>query len=985
MGKNGHTAGKHNDARKPAARSARAAAPQAEEPAPAKNPAPRVVREGDPDWIPAGAAVDRRLGNRRSGGNRRNGSGDRRVSADRRSASGESLYLDSLEDAHEALFLADPAGLIRFWSAGAERLFGHSRGEIAGRPVASLLAGDIPEELKPGGGKPGAFPASAKAGKPGPSGRQVESLGLRKDGTCFPVRLSMGALQVGDQRLRFALARDITDEKRAELALRESEDANRTARQQLQYRLRFENLITSISTHFINLPSDRIDLGIRYALHALGEFAGVDRCYIFMFSPDRITVDNTHEWCSPGIDPQINRLKGLAVSRYPWFMERVNGLQTVNVPRVADLPPGAAAEKEEFRAEGIRSLIVVPMVHRGVPKGYLGFDSVREEKRWSDEIAGLLRIVGEIFVNALDRKKIDEALTEAKAKYKNIFENASEGIFQTSPQGRLLSVNPALARIFGYADAKEMESAGAEVGAGVYADPKRRDEFVRILEERSTVTDFESQARRKDGTVIWISENARAVRKPDGRLDYFEGTVVDITERKRMEEQLVRGALYDGLTGLPNRSLLHELIGRSLDRARRKSNHLFAAMIMDLDRFKMVNDSMGHAQGDRLLVAFARRLAAFLPPDATFGRLGGDEFCLLIEDIRDTAPATALADRILEALSLPFELEGREVYAGASIGIAIGNGQYQAAEEVLRDADTAMHRAKNAGKARYEVFDASMHAKAVHLLTLETDLRKAVERKEFRLHYQPIVSLEDGALTGFEALIRWKHPRLGMVSPMDFIPLAEDTGLIVPIGEWVLREACRQLADWRKMMAGGRKLTMSVNISGKQLDDLGFIGLIEGILLDSGLEASCLKLEVTESAIMGNPEMAATILEKLKRMGLHLSLDDFGTGYSSLSYLHRFPFHNLKIDRSFISKIEGGEKDEEIVRVINSLARNLGMSVVAEGIETQGQWDLLQKLECGYGQGYYFSKPLEEGAACDLISRNIVPTRPPPEPKAAKA
>lgn len=932
----------------------------------------------------AGNALERRSveGNRRSGSNRRS-SADRRTAGDRRSAAGNLLYLESLAEAHEAILLADSAGLIRFWSRGAERLFGHKRKDITGRPLASLLAGEIPEGLV---SRNLARAASGRGATP--EARSVESLGLRKDGTCFPVRLSLGGLQVGDEHLRFAMARDITDEKRGELALRESEEVNRNTRMQLQYRLKFENLITSISTHFINLPSDRIDLGIRYALHALGEFAGVDRSYIFMFSPDRATVDNTHEWCSPGIEPHINRLKALPVTRFPWFMDRINGLQTINLPKVSTLPSQAAAEKEEFASEGIRSLIVVPMVHRGVPKGYLGFDSVRVEKHWSDETAGLLRIVGEIFVNALDRKKVDEALTDAKAKYKNIFENAVEGIFQTTPHGRLLSVNPALARIFGYADTGDMESSVAEIAASLYVESRRRQEFVRILEERGRITDFESQVRQKNGTVIWISENARAVRKPDGRIDYFEGTVVDISERKRMEERLVRGALYDALTGLPNRSLVHELLGRALERARRKIGTLFAAMVLDLDRFKMVNDSMGHAQGDRLLIAFSRRIAAFLPPDTIMGRLGGDEFCLIVEDLKETGPATSLADRIQEALSLPFDLEGREVYAGASIGIVVGTGQYAAAEEVLRDADTAMHRAKNAGKGRYEVFDASMHAKAVHLLTLETDLRKAVERNEFRLHYQPIVSLEDGSLTGFEALIRWKHPRLGLVSPLDFIPVAEDTGLIVPIGKWVLREACRQLAEWRRMMEGGKRLTMAVNISGKQLEGMDFIELVEQILMEAGLEASCLKLEVTESAIMENPEMAAAILEKLKQLGLQLSLDDFGTGYSSLSYLHRFPFHNLKIDRSFISKIEGGEKDEEIVRVINSLARNLGMDVVAEGIETQGQWDLLQKLDCGFGQGFFFSKPLEYEAAGRLIEANAIPTQPQPplsDPLAPKA
>ncbi len=394
---------------------------------------------------------------------------------------------------------------------------------------------------------------------------------------------------------------------------------------------------------------------------------------------------------------------------------------------------------------------------------------------------------------------------------------------------------------------------------------------------------------------------------------------------------------------------------------------------------------MGHLYGDRMLIAFARRLEAFIPPGTTLSRLGGDEFCMLVEDLRDFNHATVLAGHLQEVLSLPFDLDGQEVYAAASIGIAVGTGKENGPEDLLRDADTAMHRAKSAGKGRYEVFDDSMHTKAVQMLTLETDLRKALERGEFRLHYQPIVSLHDSSLMGFEALIRWQHPRLGMVSPMDFIPLAEDTGLIIPIGRWVLWQSCKQLVEWQGILANGHSLTMSVNLSGKQLQDLDLVRQIEAILKETKMDAKSLKLEVTESAIMENPEKAAAILNSLKDLGIHLSLDDFGTGYSSLSYLHRFPFHNLKIDRSFVSKLEAGDKDAEIVKVINSLAKNLGMEVVAEGIETVGQWALLHELACAYGQGYYFSRPLEDTAARKLIEGGGFAARGPAESQAAEA
>jgi diguanylate cyclase (GGDEF)-like protein/PAS domain S-box-containing protein len=858
-----------------------------------------------------------------------------------------SLFLSS----QEPMLVCDALGAIRFWNAGAEALFGFGAEEMLGRAVSRLLEGEWP------------FPAEANA----LVAQSREAVAVRKDGVRVPVELSQGAFNNDGGGFKLTMVRDLSALKVSAEALRDSEEKHRQAREELQYRIRFENLITSISTQFIHLSSDRIDMGINNALHALGEFAEVDRSYIFLFTADRLRVDNTHEWCSRGVEPQIDGLKGLKVSRYPWFMRKILALQALHVPSVAALPPQAEAEREEFEREGIKSLVAVPLIHRGSLRGYLGFDSVRREKAWTEDNIQVLRMAGEIFINALERKKADQALSEAKAKYLNIFENAVEGIFQTTPDGRFLGANPALARILGYADPREMMALVGDVGGSLYVDPERRREFVRMLGERGRVTEFESQVRRKDASVIWISENARAVLKADGGLDYCEGTVMDVTQRKVMEDQLIHGSLHDALTGLPNRTLLLERLGRALDRTRRKTGSLCAVIVLDLDRFKMINDSMGHQKGDRMLVAFARRLEACIPSGTTLARLGGDEFVILIEEFRDFSHATLQAERLQEELSRGFELDGQEIFAAASMGIAVGTADTKGPEDLLREADTAMHRAKTAGKGRFEVFDDSMHTKAIRMMTLETDLRRALERMEFQLHYQPIVSLEDSALEGFEALIRWKHPTLGMVSPMDFIPLAEDTGLIIPIGRWVLWQSCKQLVEWQGILADGKKLTMSVNLSGKQLQEMDIVRQIQAILQEAGLSPSSLKLEVTESAIMESPEKAAAILNSLRELGVHLSLDDFGTGYSSLSYLHRFPFHNLKIDRSFVSKLEAGDKDAEIVKIINSLAKNLGMDVVAEGIETEAQWAVLHGLACAYGQGYYFSRPLEQGAARKLI------------------
>lgn len=900
-------------------------------------------------------------------------------------------FLKIFQNARAAFFILDSEHEIRFWNRGAELLFEYKSEEIIGQNIENFFQTDLSFEQS----FSNLFMLKSLAEEL-PSSKILNVTGLKKNKSELVLEISLNNVKNGNEDFLLVFVKEIKNDRVNKVPVLKNPELNLGIHVQLEYRIRFENLITTISTHFINLSSDKINCGIHFALKSIGEFAEVDRSYIFLFTSDKKTVNNTHEWCSPGVESQSDNLQGLSVSEYPWFMQQIDRLQIVYVPKVSDLPVEAFAEKEEFVREGIESLIIVPMVHQGVLQGYLGFDSVKREKQWTKDIIGLLQIVGEIFVNALERKKNDQALSYAKAKYLNIFENAVEGIYQSNPAGKFLELNPAMARIFGFTNAREMSELIQNVGLELYVEPGRRKEFLQLLLEKGRVSEFESQVKNKLGNTFWISENARAVYEENGNLSYCEGTVMDVTERKHMEAKLLFSAMHDALTGLPNRNRLVELLNRALARNQLKPGSLCVILMLDLDRFKMVNDSMGHLYGDRMLIAFARRLENCLPDGTILSRLGGDEFCILAEEIANSNQVTVLAEQIQEVLSQPFELDGLEIYAAASMGIAIGNSQIVAntdlsvldsptsilfresgAEELLRDADTALHRAKIAGKGRYEVFDVSMHTRAVQLLTLETDMRRALERAEFCLHYQPIVSLNDQSLMGFEALIRWMHPRLGMVSPLDFIPLAEDTGLIIPIGRWVLWESCKQLHHWQSIYTGDKKLTVSVNLSGKQLQDLDLVRQIEAIIHETKIEAACLKLEVTESAIMENPEKAATILNQLKDLGIHLSLDDFGTGYSSLSYLHRFPFHNLKIDRSFVSKMEAGQKDSEIVKTINALAENLGMEVVAEGIETVEQWGLLHQLKCAYGQGYYFSRPLEVSKATVLVAKGGFPAMGP--------
>ena len=447
-----------------------------------------------------------------------------------------------------------------------------------------------------------------------------------------------------------------------------------------------------------------------------------------------------------------------------------------------------------------------------------------------------------------------------------------------------------------------------------------------------------------------------------------------ITERKRAEEQLVQRAFSDSLTGLANRALLLDRLGRALKRRSRHPDYLFAVLFLDLDRFKLVNDSLGHNVGDELLRAVARRLKKCLrSQEDTVARLGGDEFTMFLEDIKDETDATRVAERIHKELRISFQVDGHEVFTTSSIGIALSSTGYTQPEDLLRDADTAMYRAKALGKACYSMFDTAMHKRAVALLQLDHDLRRALEQKEFRLHYQPIVLLETVEVLGLEALLRWEHPERGLVPPAEFIPLAEETRLIIPIGRWVLEEACRQVRAWQAQF--GADVPVNVNLSGKQLSQRDLVDQITQILQEFSLDGRSLKLEITESMIMEDIESVITTLRQLKALGIQSSMDDFGTGYSSLSYLHRLPIDVIKIDRSFVSGSRSGVEKPEVVRTIITLARDLGMDVVAEGIETAEQLAQLRALGCKYGQGYLFSKPLNGEAAGRLIAALLQPVK----------
>jgi len=565
-----------------------------------------------------------------------------------------------------------------------------------------------------------------------------------------------------------------------------------------------------------------------------------------------------------------------------------------------------------------------------------------------------------------ERKRTEEALAKSEAKFRSLIQNSSDLVVILETDGTIRYASPSHERILGY---KPGELIGKNAFEFIHPEDVSTvsNKFQESMQDARKILYVEFRFKHKDGSWSFLESIANNLLA-DPSVGAMVINTRDLTERKRVEAQLLHNAFHDQLTGLPNRALFMECLRRAVEHTKRYEDYLFAVLFIDLDRFKVINDSLGHPFGDQLLIEIAGRLKACLRPGDTVARLGGDEFTVLLEDIKDVSDAVRVAEHIQAKLKLHFELGGRKVFTTASIGIALSLANYDQPEAALRDADIAMYRAKALGKARHEIFSLGMHTRAVELLQLETDLWLAIERQEFRLHYQPIVSLKTGWITGFEALLRWQHPQRGLVSPAEFIPVAEETGLILPIGQWVLHEACRQLRLWQLQFISHPPLTISVNISGKQFSQPALVEQISQTLQQTNLDAHSLKLEITESILMDNSESAIAMLSKLKAMNVQLYMDDFGTGYSSLSYLHRFPIDQLKIDSSFISTMDIDGEHSTIVQTIIALAHNLGMDVTAEGIEGAGQLIQLRKLGCEYGQGYFFSKPVDREAAGALLA-----------------
>jgi PAS domain S-box-containing protein len=593
-------------------------------------------------------------------------------------------------------------------------------------------------------------------------------------------------------------------------------------------------------------------------------------------------------------------------------------------------------------------------------------------------VLALLVVLQQVRVSLIQR----EAKKRAEV-FRLIAENAADMIALVDVKGRRLYNSPAYKKVLGYSPAELGETHAFE-----QIHPEDRYKVLQAAREARNAGPgkrLEYRIRHKDGTWRVFESTSSGIRNEKGEVEKLVIVNRDITERRRAEDQLAHNAFHDALTGLPNRNLFIDRLEHCWARAKRNSDYTYAILLLDIDGFKALNEKVGRGSGDQLIVEIGQRLSESLrhddtisrpegkqpPGDPLLSRLGGDEFTILIDGVKDPSDAMRVAKRIQATMSTPFEVGGEVVLPTVSVGIALSTTPHDQAEDLLRDAEIAAHRAKTLGKSRIELFDTAMHTLAVNRLRWEADLRKAVEEKQFRLYYQPIVRLKSGEVAGFEALLRWQHPEQGLIPPHRFIPVAETTGLIVPITQWVLRTACQQIRAWQLAFPSASPLSVTVNLSAKQLSNTPLVNDIRAAIRDAGIEPGSLQLEITESAAMMDVQLTSLTLSDLRHLGAQISIDNFGTGRSSLSQLRRFPVSLLKVDRSFVNNMHADRINHDIVRVIVSLAHSLDLKVIAEGIESAAQVHALKILDCEFGQGYFFARPMEAAKAEQLLATAI--------------
>ena len=633
---------------------------------------------------------------------------------------------------------------------------------------------------------------------------------------------------------------------------------------------------------------------------------------------------------------------------------------------------------DELAAEGRVDSIGSPSIDwLGVPLrinqetiGVLGVQSYTDAIRFGEKAKKILEFVSSQIAMSIHRRHFEDALRDSEERYALAVRGANDGLWDWDMRTNQVDYSPRWKEILG------LSGQTISGSPDEWFDRIHRDDIRQVTTElaahfKGMTQHFECEYRslHSDGSHCWILARGLAVRDENGVVMRMSGSITDINVRRTIEERLRHDALHDPLTGLPNRPYILEQIRRCIEWRKSNGEYLAAVLFLDLDRFKLVNESLGHYYGDQMLIAVSKRLQESLRPGDTLTRFGGDEFVILMENLRNINEAIQFARHLQSVLMEPYEIDQREVFTSASIGITLVDDRVESPEEVLRDVDTALYRAKSNGRARYEIFDSEMHAFSMNLLQIEMDLRRALERQELRVFYQPILSLTSGKIIAFEALCRWQHPTQGLLLPGNFINLAEETGLIVPIGEWVLGEACRQLKEWH--LGGYSDLKIAVNISAKQIENPDFPAMVRSVLEKTGLKAHFLQLEVTESTAMQDLDQTHHVLDSISRTGVEIAMDDFGTSYSSLSNLKRFPFRHIKIAQSFIGNIPQNSHDTAITQAIVALAHALNLTVTAEGVEKQEQLDFLIPLGCEQIQGFLISRPQPGSVVPSILEENL--------------
>lgn len=873
-------------------------------------------------------------------------------------------------------------------------------------------------------------------------------------------------ITLGDERFLTGLGIDVTD-------IRQTESA-------LEYLSGLQRMLVEASRSFIESSSTHLDELITDVLGKVGAYCDVDRSYLFRFKHDRQLMDNTHEWCAPGISAEIDNLQDLPREAVPNVVSLMERREVMHVPRVAELGEDWARDRSVFEEEDIQSLIVVPIVVAEELHGFIGFDSVRRQRTWDDEEIRLLQVLADLIgaviqresaadalrdsealrshaeklanlgswewdigVDAFrastewrrvtgcyaeplsreqvidiahpddlpdirarlertiatgepydiehriyrpdngelrwikvhaelddepesasklhgfaqditERKRIEAVMIESEARYRSVVENIREVVFQADAQGRWTFLNPAWEEITGYT---VHESLGRPFHGFVHPEDRTGSdrEYQALMRGDKRTSRSELRYLTRQGDYRWVEVNLRVTMDDQEEVIGCAGTMRDVTEQREAERKMLQLAHYDPVTGLPNRILALDRLDQLL-KASRRTGDLVAVLFLDLDHFKKANDTLGHEAGDELLREAARRLLEDVRERDTVARFGGDEYLILLGGLKHAAQAQPITEKMLESFRDPFHLLGRELMLTASVGIAIAPTDGATAQDLLRNADMAMYQSKVEGRNTYHYFTAAMNQDVERRLAIEEQLRGAMDRNELSLLFQPLVNLSDGSTVGAEALVRWHNPALGEVPPDEFIPIAEQTGLIDAMGHHVLEKALDQAARWRRVQPGFR---ISVNVSPQQFRDSRLVSRIENALRRAGLPGEALQVEITESVLLGSRTQAGEALNELKRLGVSIAMDDFGTGYASLSYLRHFPFDALKIDRSFVGDITEDPRDCELVIASLALAHSLGLTVAAEGVETHAQLTLLRRHGCQLAQGYLFGEALE--------------------------